>query len=177
MAPLMSTEISGGTALAEAATPNAMPKGTTNTAIGAISTAPLQTPRAVKRGRTAKSVSGSTELLGLTFMIVTIPSGYNPKEYFNLSNSYGDLAQHLSMLTSLLGNGVEPIADVVINHRDGSHRWADFRNPDWGTWAITRNHEAFTNSNSDVYNTPEDERGVAEEQSVEYAQHGGTTYG
>ncbi len=104
-------------------------------------------------------------------------AGYNPKEYFNLSNSYGDLAQHLSMLASLLGNGVEPIADVVINHRDGSHRWADFKNPDWGTWAITRNDEAFTNPNSDVYGTPENERGAAEEQPVEYAQHGGTTYG
>jgi len=58
-------------------------------------------------------------------------AGYNPKEYFNLSNSYGHLAQHLSMLASLLGNGVEPVADVVINHRDGSQSWADFKNPDW----------------------------------------------
>jgi len=38
-------------------------------------------------------------------------AGYNPKEYFNLSNSYGDAAQHLSMLRSPLGNGVEPVAD------------------------------------------------------------------
>jgi alpha-amylase len=58
------------------------------------------------------------------------------------------------MLRSLLGNGVEPVADIVINHRDGSHSWADFKNPDWGTWAITRNDEAFTNPRSDVYNTP-----------------------
>ena len=59
-------------------------------------------------------------------------AGYNPKEYFNLNNSYGDFAEHRSMLTALLGNGIEPIADIVINHRDGSRAWADFRNPDWG---------------------------------------------
>ena len=104
-------------------------------------------------------------------------AGYNPKEYFELSNSYGDLAQHRSMLASLLENGVEPIADLVVNHRDGSHRWADFKNPDWGTWAITRNDEAFTNPDSDVFATPEPERGAVEERPVEYAQHGGTTYG
>jgi alpha-amylase len=103
-------------------------------------------------------------------------AGYNPKEYFNLSNSYGDLTEHLEMLSSLLRNGVEPVADVVINHRDGVQRWADFKNPDWGPWAITRNDEAFTNPSSEVYNTPENERGAAEERPVEYAPHGGTTY-
>jgi hypothetical protein len=40
-------------------------------------------------------------------MIVT-GWGDNPKEYFNLSNSYGDLAQHLSMLTSLRRDGSRP---------------------------------------------------------------------
>ena len=103
-------------------------------------------------------------------------AGYNPKEYFNLNNSYGDFAEHRSMLTALLGNGIEPIADIVINHRDGSRAWADFRNPDWGTWAITRDDEAFTNPASEIFGTPVDRRGAAEERPVEYAQHGGTTY-
>jgi alpha-amylase len=103
-------------------------------------------------------------------------AGYNPKEYFNLSNSYGRFQQHRSMLVALLQNGIEPVADIVINHRDGSTGWADFRNPDWGTWAITRNDEAFTNPNSEVFQTPEDQRGAAEEHPTEYTQHGGTTY-
>jgi alpha-amylase len=55
-------------------------------------------------------------------------------------------------------------------------RWADFKNPDWGPWAITRDDEAFTNPSSEVYDTPENERGAAEERPVEYAPHGGTTY-
>ncbi len=104
-------------------------------------------------------------------------AGYNPREYFNLGNSYGDWSEHRSMLTDLLDNGVEPIADIVINHRDGSQRWADFKNPDWGTWAITRDDEAFANPDSEVFNTPENERGAAEQRPAEYAQHGGTTYG
>jgi alpha-amylase len=103
-------------------------------------------------------------------------AGYNPKEYFNLENSYGDFSQHRSMLTSLLGAGVEPVADIVINHRDGSTSWADFKNPDWGTWAITRNDEAFTNSGSEVANTPLRQRGAEEERPTPYAQHSGTTY-
>ena len=49
------------------------------------------------------------------------------------------------MLEALLGRGVEPVADLVLNHRDGSGGWVSFRNPDWGLWAITRNDEAFSN--------------------------------
>ncbi|MEZ5785847.1 MAG: alpha-amylase family glycosyl hydrolase [Xanthobacteraceae bacterium] len=103
-------------------------------------------------------------------------AGYNPKEYFNLANSYGDFATHRATLEALLANGVEPVADIVINHRDGSTSWADFKNPDWGTWAITRNDEAFTNENSPVFNTPLDQRGAPEEQPLPYAPHGGTSY-
>jgi alpha-amylase len=102
-------------------------------------------------------------------------AGYNPKEYFNLANSYGTLDEHRAMLVALLRNGIEPIADIVINHRDGSQRWADFKNPDWGTWAITRDDEAFTNSGSEVFDTPLDQRGAPEEKP-DYAGHPGTTY-
>jgi alpha-amylase len=102
-------------------------------------------------------------------------AGYNPKEYSKVENTYGSFAQHRAALEALLEHGVEPIADVVINHRDGSQKWADFRNPDWGTWAVTRNDEAFLNPASDVFGTPVDQRG-AEEERPEYAGHGGTTY-
>jgi alpha-amylase len=67
--------------------------------------------------------------------------------------------------------GIEPIADIVINHRDGSQGWADFRDPDWGMWAITRNDEAFTNPNSEVFQTPVEHRGAEEERPQEYALH------
>ncbi len=104
-------------------------------------------------------------------------AGYNPKEYYNLNNSYGSFEEHREMLEALLNNGVEPVADIVINHRDGSQGWADFSNPAWGTWAITRQDEAFTNPASEVFATPVDQRGAEEESPGEYAGHGGTTYG
>ncbi|TVR98547.1 MAG: alpha-amylase [Rhodospirillales bacterium] len=105
-----------------------------------------------------------------------LSAGYNPREYFYLDNSFGDFDRHRTMLVALLENGVEPVADIVYNHRDGVDGWADFRNPDWGTWAITRDDEAFTNPESEVFETPVDERGAPEERPTEYAQHGGTTY-
>jgi alpha-amylase len=106
----------------------------------------------------------------------TDSAGYNPKEYFNLSNSYGDFDTHRAMLTELLENGVEPVADVVINHRDGVEGWADFKNPDWGTWAITRHDEAFSTPQSGVAETPVEQRGAEEEKPLSYTRHGGTTY-
>ena len=37
-----------------------------------------------------------------------------------------------AVLEALLHNGVEPVADIVINHRDGTTNWAGFQNPEWG---------------------------------------------
>ncbi len=106
----------------------------------------------------------------------TMSAGYNPKEYFNLYNSYGTLKQHRAMLEELLKNGVEPVADIVINHRDGSTKWADFKNPEWGTWAITSYDEGFTKPNSEIYNTPMNQRGADEERPSQYTNDGGTCY-
>ena len=102
-------------------------------------------------------------------------AGYNPKEYFNLGNSYGSFDQHRAMVEELLKNGIEPIADIVINHRDGNKDWADFKNPDWGLWAICRTDEVFLNPDSGLTGTPVDQRG-AEEERPEYVSHKGTTY-
>ena len=103
-------------------------------------------------------------------------AGYNPKEYFRLDNSYGSFAQHRAALAALLEQGVEPVADMVINHRDGAQGWADFQNPAWGTQTITRQDEAFTNPGSEVFDTPLNQRGADEESPGEYAGHSGTTY-
>ncbi len=103
-------------------------------------------------------------------------AGYNPKEYFRLDNSYGSFAEHRAMLEELLRAGVEPVADVVINHRDGLGGWADFENPDWGPWAICETDEAFRDERSGISTTATDERGRCEERPAEYTSHGGTTY-
>ena len=106
----------------------------------------------------------------------SLSAGYNPKEYFRLDSSYGSFDEHRAMLEELLRSGIEPVADVVINHRDGSSGWADFRNPDWGLWAICKTDEAFSRPESGIADTPADQRGQCEEPPTEYTRHGGTTY-
>jgi alpha-amylase len=102
-------------------------------------------------------------------------AGYNPKQYFRLDNSYGTFDEHRAALQALLQNGIEPVADIVINHRDGDRNWADFKNPDWGTWAICRTDEAFTNVNSGITNTPIDQRANCEEEA-DYRSEGTYNY-
>lgn len=48
-------------------------------------------------------------------------AGYGPKEYFNLSNSYGSFEQHRAMIEGLLLKGIEP----DCRHRHQSSRWPD----------------------------------------------------
>ncbi|MFM9100510.1 MAG: alpha-amylase family glycosyl hydrolase [Cyanobium sp.] len=102
-------------------------------------------------------------------------AGYNPRQLFNLSSSYGDALQQRALLVALLRAGVEPVADIVINHRDGSAGWADFRNPAWGPWAVCRSDEAFSRRESGLTSTPAGERGACEE-SVPYRTGGTYNY-
>ena len=103
-------------------------------------------------------------------------AGYNPKQYWKYDNSYGSHAQHRAMLEALLRKAVEPVADVVINHRDGDQDWADFKNPDWDTKAVCRGDEVFVRGPKKYLDTKPEDRGSDEERPKEYAQHGGTTY-
>lgn len=106
-----------------------------------------------------------------------VSAGYGPKELFVLANSYGTFEEHRAMLEALLGAGVEPVADLVLNHRDGTGGWVSFRNPDWGLWAITRNDEAFSVPESGVAGTPLDQRGAEEEPNTPYGSASpGSTY-
>jgi alpha-amylase len=92
-----------------------------------------------------------------------LSAGYNPKQYFKFDNSYGSKTQQQQLLGALLARGVEPIADVVINHRDGMNGWADFQNPAWGIKVICRSDEVFSNPDSKLTGTPQSQRGDCEE--------------
>jgi alpha-amylase len=104
-----------------------------------------------------------------------LSAGYNPKQFFRLSNSYGTESQQKGLLQALLAKGVEPVADVVINHRDGTSGWVDFQNPRWDTKAICRTDEAFHNPASGVSNTPISAQGACEER-VSYRPGGTFNY-
>ena len=71
--------------------------------------------------------------------------GYFPTELFNFSQTtWGTQAQLTKMLANLNSRGINPIADVVANHRSGTTGWTDFTNPVWGCDAIVSNDEAAT---------------------------------
>lgn len=120
---------------------------------------------AVVRERVAAIAAGGFDLLWLPppSFAGERSAGYNPKQLFNLSNSHGDALQQRALLVALLEAGIEPVADIVINHRDGSGGWADFRNPAWGPWAICRSDEAYSRRESGLAGIPESQRGGCEE--------------
>ena len=73
--------------------------------------------------------------------------GYFPTEWFNFSKtSWGTEAQLRKMLTNMNSRGVYPIADVVVNHRNGTTGWTDFTNPTWGCETICSNDDAASAS-------------------------------
>jgi len=77
-------------------------------------------------------------------------TGYYPTRYFELTSSYGSNAEQLHLLTALRQQGIEPVADVVVNHRNGSEHWFDLKNPDWPTTAICSNDDFWTRSDGDL---------------------------
>ena len=74
-------------------------------------------------------------------------NGYFPTEWFNFSKtSWGTEAQLRKMLANMNARGLYPIADVVVNHRNGTKNWTDFTNPTWGCETICSNDDASSAS-------------------------------
>lgn len=67
--------------------------------------------------------------------------GYLPRELNVLDSQYGTEAELTSAISALTAEGVNSVADVVINHRVGTLDWADFTSPTWGSWAVTCDDE------------------------------------
>ena len=104
-----------------------------------------------------------------------ISAGYNPKQYFKLDNGYGTFDQQRALLTTLRQDGIAPVADIVLNHRDGNSGWVDFKNPDWGLGTICADDKAFSDPRSPAFNTPAALRGAGKERPYPYGS-GWTTY-
>jgi alpha-amylase len=78
------------------------------------------------------------ELAAAKFNLIWLPppshgdgAGYSPTELYDFNNNYGTAEEQKELLQMFLRAGIEPVADVVINHRNGSGGWATFKNPDW----------------------------------------------
>lgn len=68
-------------------------------------------------------------------------AGYHPQQYNDFDNNYGSLDEHRQLIHTLLQKGIEPVADLVINHRNGTGGWATFKNPNWPSKYICSNDE------------------------------------
>lgn len=77
--------------------------------------------------------------------------GYLPRQLYVQNSKYGTEAQLKAAIGALHTYGVKAIADIVINHRVGTTNWADFTNPTWGSWAVTKGDEwTSATGNSDT---------------------------
>lgn len=88
------------------------------------------------------------ELSAAKFDLIWLPppsrgegAGYHPHELNDLGTNYGTEEQHRQLIHKLLAKGIEPVADVVINHRNGSGGWATFKNPKWPSTFICSDDE------------------------------------
>jgi alpha-amylase len=96
------------------------------------------------------------ELANAKFDLIWLPppsqgegAGYHPQEYNNFSNNYGSRLQHRELIVELLKKGIEPMADLVINHRNGSGGWMTFKDPEWPSSYVCSTDEFW-------YQNPED---------------------
>jgi alpha-amylase len=68
--------------------------------------------------------------------------GYLPTSYWDLNAStYGSYTQLTEANTALHNAGVKTLADIVINHRNGTRAYADFTNPNWDCSALLQDDE------------------------------------
>jgi alpha-amylase len=94
-----------------------------------------------------KNNAANMKAAGFTMVWLPPPSdsaaveGYLPRQLYTLNSAYGSEAELKSAIATLKSNGIQPIADIVINHRVGTTNWADFTNPTWGADSVCDNDE------------------------------------
>lgn len=83
--------------------------------------------------------------------------GYLPKQYYNLNTAYGSEKQLRTLVSSLNRAGIEPIADIVVNHRGSqgidSVGCPYFSWPNWGAWALVASEACHGDNKDSGYDT------------------------
>jgi len=77
----------------------------------------------------------------LVWMPPVSKGSYYPTEWYNLDSQWGNKDNLLKAVSAMHAAGVKTVADVVLNHRNGTTGWADFTNPDWPTTVVTQDDE------------------------------------
>ena len=68
--------------------------------------------------------------------------GYLPRQLNILSSAYGTQAELQATISAFKAQGIQSVADIVINHRVGtSSTYGAFTNPNWGSSSIVSNDE------------------------------------
>lgn len=75
--------------------------------------------------------------------------GYIPTELNNLDSAYGSEDRLRAALTALAPQ-VQVLADIVINHRAGTHNACTFTNPDWPQHTIVKDDEECKDSQKSI---------------------------
>gem|GEM_PF-967662 len=85
--------------------------------------------------------------------------GYLPSQWYNLTSEYGTQAQLQQAIAAI--SPAKAVADIVVNHRNGSAAWGDFSNPAFADnrKAITKYDEAWTSAGSELNGTAIQYRG------------------
>jgi alpha-amylase len=94
-----------------------------------------------------QSKAADLKAIGITHVWFPPPTdsadanGYLPRQLNVLDSHYGSEASLKNALLALKAQGIQAVADVVINHRVGTTNWADFTNPAWDCHAVAKGDE------------------------------------
>lgn len=67
--------------------------------------------------------------------------GYLPRKLYVQNSKYGSSDSLKNLVSTLHSHNIMVISDIVLNHRVGVNDWADFKEPDWGFDACTKDDE------------------------------------
>jgi len=87
---------------------------------------------------------------GLIWLPPVSRGSYYPTEWYNLDSQWGTRDGLLKAVRALHSSGIKVVADIILNHRNGSKDWADFTDPDWPTDVVVRDDE-WTGSPKSLY--------------------------
>lgn len=97
------------------------------------------------RGWWGELADRAGEIANAGFGIIWFPpasvGSYYPKEWYNLQSQWGSEKYLREAVKAMKSRGIIVLADVVLNHRNGTSNWADFKNPDWPTSVIVQDDE------------------------------------
>lgn len=80
---------------------------------------------------------------GLVWFPPVSVGSYYPREWYNLDSQWGSKTALVEAVNAMHAAGVKVLADIVLNHRNGSTNWLDFRNPDWPSDVVVNDDEVW----------------------------------